>query len=157
MLFRSLFFVRSDADNALIAATGNLLSDFRFHRSRIEFSATNDEVNLEVQSAEAPAELHAHPTAGESAVPAESPCFSSHAEAAHFLKYRPLGLAPAARELRLAEVFRNESEWHESPLTVRAARFQFLERFGPHQLELATQVAPLDYRWRLGNRIKPSG
>ena len=73
----------------------------------------------------------------------------------------PLGgprLEPTLAHRRtLAEVFRNESEWHESPLTVRAARFQFLERFGPHQLELATQVAPLDYRWRLGNRIKPSG
>lgn len=149
-----LFFVRSDADNAFIASTGNLLSDFRFHRSRIEFCATNDETNLKVQSAEAPAELHAIPTTVESAVPMESPCFSSRPEAARFLKYRPLGLAPIARELRLAEVFRNESEWHELPLTVRSACFQFLEQFGPHHLELATQVAPIEYRWRLGNRIK---
>lgn len=151
-----LFFVRSDADNALIASTGNLLSDFRFHRSHIKFSAGTDEVNLKVQSAEAPAELHAQPDVSDSAVPAESPCFSSHAEAAHFLKYRPLGLAPDARGLRLAEVFRNESEWHESQLSVRSARFQFLERFGLHQLELATRVAPLDYRWRLGRRIETS-
>lgn len=149
-----LFFVRSDADNALISSTGNLLSDFRFHLSQIAFGATTDEVNLKVHSPEAPAELYAHPVADENAVSFESPCFRSRAEAAYFLKYRPIGLAPSARGLRLAEVFRNESEWCESPLTVRSARFQFLEQFGAHQLELATQVAPLDYRWRLGNRIK---
>lgn len=148
-----LFFVRSDADNALIATTGNWLSDFRFHNSQIEFEATTERVNLSVHHPEAPAKLHATPSTGEIADSIESPCFSSPAEAAQFLKYRPLGLSPTAKALRLAEVFRDETEWQETPLAVRSARFQFLEKFGPHQLELATQVAPIDYRWRLGNRI----
>ena len=148
-----LFFVRSDADNALIATTGNWLSDFRFHPAKIDFVATNEEVNLKVHKPEALAELHATPSNGEITNSIESPCFRSHAEAAQFLKYRPLGLAPGPKALRLAEVFRNETEWRETPLTLHSARFQFLEKFGPHQLELATQVAPIDYRWRLGNRI----
>lgn len=148
-----LLFVRSDADNALIATTGNWLSDFRFHHSQIEFEATNERVNLKVHHPEAPAELHATPSAGENTSTTESPCFSSRGEAAHFLKYRPLGLASGPNALRLAEVFRDEAEWRETPLTVHSPRFQFLEKFGPHQLELATQVAPIDYRWRLGKRI----
>lgn len=148
-----LFFARSDADNALIATTGNWLSDFRFHHSQIEFDATNEDVNLKVYNPEALAELHATPSTG--AIPSSivSPCFSSHDEAAHFLKYRPLGLAPGPKALRLVEVFRDETAWQETPLTVRTARFPFLEKFGLHELELATQVAPIDYRWRLGNRI----
>lgn len=148
-----LFFVRSDADQTLIATTGNWLSDFRFHRSQIAFSATPTEVSVQVHSREAAAELHALPAAV-SGTPEADSCFDSCAAAAKFLKYRPLGLAPAAGAVRLAEVFRNEAEWHEAPLTVRSARFQFLDQFGPHQLELATQVAPLDYRWRLGNHLK---
>lgn len=148
-----LFFVRSDADNALIATTGNWLSDFRFHHSQIEFKATNEDLNLKVHHPQAPAELHATPSTGEITSSFDSPCFSSRGEAAHFLKYRPLGLAPGPKALRLAEVFRAETEWRETPLTVRTARFPFLEKFGAHQLELATEVAPIDYRWRLGKQI----
>ena len=148
-----LFFVRSDADNALISATGNWLSDFRFHHSHIVFEATNEQMNLKVHHPEAPADLLVTPNTAAVTSLSQSPCFNSRAEAAHFLKYRPLGLSPTPKALRLAEVFRNETEWRETPLAVRSARFPFLERFGPHQLELATQVAPIDYRWRLGKRI----
>ncbi|MGC3957881.1 MAG: DUF2071 domain-containing protein [Verrucomicrobiota bacterium] len=148
-----LFFVRSDADNALISTTGNWLSDFRFHHSQIEFRATNEAVNLKVRNPEASAELHATFSTSETASLITSPCFSSPTEAAQFLKYRPLGLSPNPKALRLAEVFRNETEWRETPLTVCTGCFPFLEQFGPHQLELATQVAPIDYRWRLGKRI----
>lgn len=148
-----LFFVRSDADNALIATTGNWMSDFRFHRAQIDFVASHKEINLKVHNPDAVAELQARPTTKESAAGMQSPCFSSHAEAAHFLKYRPLGLSPTAKALRLAEVFREEAAWQENPLTVGSARFQFLKKFGPHHLELATQVAPIDYCWRLGKQI----
>jgi hypothetical protein len=79
-------------------------------------------------------------------------CFASPEEAASFLKYRPFGLSVAGKRLKLAEVFRNESDWHETPVGVAHSRWNYLESLGQHDipLERATRVSPIDYRWRLG-------
>ena len=152
-----LYFLRSDADNTLIASTGNWLSDFRFHHARIDLRATDAAVELRVNSRNdrrGDARLSASETAVAELAPGS--CFTSVAEAAAFLKYRPLGLAVDARRatLKLAEVFRDEQQWQERPLQVTAARWEFLESLGQHdvRLEWASRVAPIYYRWRLGRR-----
>jgi hypothetical protein len=84
-------------------------------------------------------------------------CFNSPAEAKAFLKYRPIGLAidGAGRQLKLAEVLRNETAWEEVPLMVENAHWQFLEGLGQTEtfLELATRVRPIEYRWSLGRKV----
>lgn len=153
-----LYFLRSDADNGLIAASGNWLSDFRFHRAAISVQGTGRDLALRVRSSGrrgGEAELEVENAAG--AVLAEDSCFASAAEAAGFLKYRPLGLAVDERtgNVKLAEVFRDEARWREQPLRVARARWEFLENLGQGEarLEWASRVAPIDYRWRLGRRL----
>ncbi|GDY21985.1 hypothetical protein LBMAG56_33320 [Verrucomicrobiota bacterium] len=153
-----LYFLRSEADNALIAGAGNWFSDFRFHRAAIDLQATDSAVDLRVISRNG-RKGDASLSAREMPAPELAPgsCFDTAAEAAAFLKYRPLGLAVDARSatLKLAEVFRHEQQWQERPLQVTAARWQFLASLGQHdaQLEWASRVAPIDYRWRLGRRL----
>ena len=79
--------------------------------------------------------------------------FASPEEATAFLKYRPFGLSVAGKRLRLAEVRRNEADWHEQPITVVGARWSYLESLGQTNLPLerATRALPIDYEWRLGN------
>ncbi len=152
---QGLYFVRSDADATLLGAVGNRLSDFRFHRGRVQWHEAHEQQHIEVTTADgrADAELTfraAPPTRH----PADS-CFPTPADAAAALKYQPLGLAVNRHgQLKLAEVFRDESQWHEDPIDITAARLGFFDTLGQCDvhLERATAVAPLPYRWRLGRR-----
>ncbi len=166
---RGLFFVRSDADAALLGAVGNRLSDFRFHRADVTWNGRGSAspgpdaagvrlervcVATEDHRADIELTLHDSPPLVQ---PAES-CFPTRDDARRFLTYEPLGLSvgrPGGRRtLKLAEVFRDESAWQEDVIGVADARFGFFEQLGQDDLhlELATRVAPLPYRWRLGRR-----
>jgi hypothetical protein len=150
-----LYFVRSDADSLLVSEAGNLASDFRFHGARIKQSVDSNRLLFEARSLsddEGDARLSVDLT-DEPRLSPDS-CFASMNEAKQFLKYRPLGLSVAGNFLKVAEVFRDESRWTESPVAVREARWMLFERLGQKcvSLELATRVSPIDYRWRLGRR-----
>lgn len=152
-----LYFVRSDADRSMIACGGNWMTDFRFHEAEIALRTAEGAWGLTVHShdGEGDASVLAKPTAA--ARLADGSPFSSSAEAAEALKYQPFALAPTVdgRAIKLAEVFRDESAWHESPIDVVAARWAFFDALGQQdaRLELATRVRPIDYRWRLGRRL----
>ncbi len=153
-----LFFVRSDADHPLVARLGNLVSDFRFHPARITLAAAEDAVELVMhgtQDGQGDARLRAVPEPAPQL--ARGSCFSSLPEARAFLKYRPLGLSCHAKSgrLKLAEVFRDETQWCERPFRVIESHWPYLESLGQRDLclELATRVAPIDYRWRLGRCV----
>jgi uncharacterized protein YqjF (DUF2071 family) len=159
-----LYFVRSDADSPLVGRFGNLLTDFQFHPADVELSRGRDGaagvLTLAVQGREERADALVRLGTDECAAPApdrESP-FRSAAEAAQFLKYRPLALSVDldGRYLHLAEVSREESAWRERPVRVLEAHWKFLDALGQDDvhLERATRVDPLDYRWRLGRRAK---
>ncbi|MCC6677213.1 MAG: DUF2071 domain-containing protein [Phycisphaerales bacterium] len=151
---RGLYFLRSDADNSLMAWGGNLTSDFKFNRARVELGEAEGRLRAKVRSKDrkANAELEIDPAAQPEPVPGS--IFGSLDEARKVLKYEPMGLAPGprARKVRLAEVFRDESAWDERAVQVVSARWEYLARLGQNDivLELATRVAPIDYRWRLG-------
>ncbi|MEM9752620.1 MAG: DUF2071 domain-containing protein [Planctomycetota bacterium] len=163
---QGLYFVRSDADAALLGAVGNRLSDFRFNRASVSWRASLEEaaprhdgipgfetITVSTADGRADAELtfnHQTPAAH----PADS-CFPTHEDVRAALKYEPLGLATNKRgQLKLAEVFRDEHAWREDVVEVTHARFGFFDTLGQTDthLELATRVAPLPYRWRLGRR-----
>jgi hypothetical protein len=174
---RGLYFVRSDADSALVGGLGNLLSDFHFHPADVELSSDKGVLTLAVQGHD---EEH-DPRDGEGlgdaadaivrvavdgagdgssplAPPPGSPCQSA-ADAERVLKYAPLGLSVDldGRYVKLAEVLRDEAAWSEKPVRVIESHFRFFDRLGlgreDVQLERATRVAPIDYRWKLGRRI----
>ncbi len=140
-----LFFVRSEVDSAPVAWGGNVFTDFRFNRARIELETSPAHVELRVSSG-----------IGQTLLRAREADDASRDEP-DFLKYRPLALScdRHARRLKLARVVRDESAWHESPLDVTEARWPLFERLGQTDLvlESATRVAPLDYRWELGETL----
>lgn len=151
-----LYFVRSDADRWPVSVAGNLFTEFRFHRADIELTTSPDRFGLSVRNSDvADASLRTvafdrHELRGDS-------IFASVDDAMRVLKYRPLALSSDAdgKQLKLAEVFRDESRWRESPVRVIDARWGFLQhlRQSEAHLELATGVDPIDYRWRLGRRL----
>lgn len=152
-----LYFIRSDADHRLISGVAARLTDFQFHHADIQLTAGTGPYRLSVRGNGdhlADAQLLAD---GGSAPPrAIDSCFDSVEQAAQFLKYRPLGLAcdRAGSRLRFSEVFRDESQWQETPIHITTASWSLLEHLeqGEIRLELATRVVPIDYRWRLGRR-----
>ncbi|MCI0486663.1 MAG: DUF2071 domain-containing protein [Blastocatellia bacterium] len=161
-IVEGLYFVRSDADKFLMSKAGNLLSDFRFHTANISLTVVEDRFTLDVRDSSGGAgDAHFSARSSEDARLSDDSCFASFDEAARFLKYRPLGLSCDAdrRWLKVAEVFRDESRWDEKPLSVTDARWSFFDHMNQRdvQLELATRVAPIAYRWRLGRRERLAG
>jgi len=152
-----LYFLRSDVNSSLIALTGNPLTDFRFHRSRIDISKQHEQLAVAIESTEQTgcAELRVSrtPCSG-----LETGLFRDDEEREQILKYQPLGLAMDNRHrIRLAEVFRDESAWQEQHVEIIDAKWGFLDAHnqGPVHLERATRVAPLNYQWRLGRTAIP--
>lgn len=153
-----LYFVRSDADHGPTTFLGAALTDFKFHRSRIRMDAGGAGWSLTVEDRRGGignASLRARMDDTSRLAPGS--CFATYAEAAKFLQYNPVGLSTDAsgRNLRIAEVRRDRSQWHEAPLHVLEARWGLFEALGQidARLELATCVAPIDYRWRLGRTL----
>src|SRR4051794_27761122 len=73
-----------------------------------------------------------------------------------FHSYPPvLAIDRGGRRLKLAEVRRDDADWHEAPLKVEQARWPLLEQLGQTdmRLELASRVAPIDYVWRIGRSV----
>ena len=151
-----LYFVRSDSDDTIITLLGNKLTDFRFNRAEVELLTTPSMVSLDVKNSW-DSVGNARVTALRQPIP-ETPrgsAFGTASEAALFLKYRPLGLSVRDNRVYLAEVLRDEARWSEEQLWVPEAQFEFLDRLGQkdRQLEMATRVAPIEYRWRLGRNM----
>lgn len=151
---RGLYFLRSDADHALISWGGNQTSDFRFNRAKVELGESEGKLLAKVRSKRRDADADLEIDLRAEPAPVAGSIFGSVDEARKVLKYEPMGLAPGPRgqKVRLAEVFRDESAWDERPVQVVSARWEYLARMGQNDivLELATRVAPIDYRWRLG-------
>ncbi|MEX0777579.1 MAG: DUF2071 domain-containing protein [Phycisphaeraceae bacterium] len=147
-----LYFLRSEANRAMVCLGGNRVSDFHFHRARIALESGPDEARVTVQPRDMPASRLVARPAPRFELPADS-CFTSVDQARVVLKYSPMGLSIHGRHVHLAEVFRDESHWHESPLTVIESHWPCLHKHAPGaRLEMATRAEPIDYRWRLGRR-----
>jgi uncharacterized protein YqjF (DUF2071 family) len=141
---QGLHFLRSDVDQFLMALMGNRMTDFRFHRSKVHLHEDKAGLDLAVAGVpDADGRLrirHARPKR-----PGLVP------------KYAPWGLSTArgGKVLKLAEVRRDEAAWREEPVTVEESRWGLLDRLAPGAKLLgATRVAPIDYVWRIGERVR---
>lgn len=144
---RGLYFLRSDVDSHLICRGSNLLTDFKCHPATIRWEIEKDAGKVSVRSNGGNARLRFH----------ASPKAKLNAAADRILKYEPAGLSIDSRgELKVAEVFRDESQWMEEPIEVLEAEWDFLESLGEMNREVvrATRVRPLPYRWALGKRAQ---
>lgn len=152
-----LYFLRSDVDRSLPVIPGNLLTDFRFHKASIRASSDGAFLRVTIKrtlNGIADAEVAigtAH--AGDYEL---SPPFHTASEREGILKYAPLGLSVdrSGGWLKVAEVKREEGKWEERAVRIQLDNWEYLQRRIPGETRLvrATQVAPIDYRWRLGRK-----
>jgi hypothetical protein len=150
-----LYFLRSDIDQYLPVIPGNALTDFRFHKASIRSALDQDSIRFRVTRT--PDEI-ANAGLVIETTPAEedeiAPPFRTVGEREQILKYAPFGLSVdrSGHWLKVAEVQREEGEWDERRVRVRTANWEYLKRTIPGEARLmrATQVMPIDYRWRIG-------
>ena len=171
---RGLYFLRSDADARLLGTFGNWSTDFKFHHAQIDLRARpvvrDDDAaaarvdglpgyDLKVVTADSRADARLV-LGHEPARLAADSCFATLRDAQEFLKYEPFALAvhggSGRRQVRLAEVQRDEAAWREHAVAVGEHRFDYLAHLGQDELglELASRVEPMDYLWKLG-RTEP--
>ncbi len=147
-----LHFLRSDCDRWIMERSGNLLTDFNFHRAGIHVLDDRASVTGAIDSPDAPA--HFRIDRGQPPLLSEGSPFSSLEEAAVFLKYKPYGLSvEGADSLQAVRVRRKEADWNSRVVSVPEANWQFL---AGHQaaLELCCEVEPIDYLWERGRSVR---
>ena len=143
-----LYFLRSDCDNPLLSAAGNLLTDFKLHPAKVRTSDAPDSLSIEVLSRDMPASV----TISKAQQPelAAYSSFSSLDEAAEFLKYKPSGISIASDgAVNAVHIRRDESQWKSKLMRVIEDRWSFFTD-KPAKLEVCYQVQPIDYVWHRG-------
>ncbi len=150
-----LYFLRSDVDQCLPVIPGNVLTDFRFHKASIRSTMDKGFIRFSVTRtpdaiADAGLVIGTTPSEEDEIVPP----FRTIREREQILKYAPFGLSVdhSGRWLKVAEVQREEGDWDERQVRVQTADWEYLKRAIPADARLvrATQVMPIDYRWRIG-------
>ncbi len=159
--WEGLFFLRSDIDRGILTTPGNWLTDFCFHRVEMRIEESPGLFRLEIGDkddglASGRIEINRDGKTREAAPPP----FDSLEERERILRYAPLGLAPdpSGSVLRIAKVDRDERRWRESLVKVMHCELRYLEDRlqGEGRLVRATEVAPIDYVWTLGQRERLS-
>ena len=144
-----LWFLRSDADSALMTCAGNLLTDFRFHRSQILAKADRDLISLEVRSPDAPLKIV---LSDEATLPSGSP-FADLNAAAKALEYAPAGLSVQGENGLVMRIGRDEAAWKYKRKGVVSLEAPLLSPFEAVP-EVAYEVEPIEYQWNRAERIR---
>jgi len=143
-IVEGLYFVRSDCDRSLVTVAGNLLTDFRFHTARVAVHA--DGAAIEGRINASGGDAHFRLGDAKPALTTGSP-FTSVAEAAEFLKYKPCAIAPSTDGLiNVVRVTRREADWRYRIVTVVESDWDFLSgrEIAP---EVCYSIEPIDYQW----------
>lgn len=157
-LRRGLYFLRSDVDSAIVAATSDRLTDLRPHKAAVAWDADNAGVRVTVTQTDRGAADATIRVTNEPGVRQPDSCFPTLRDAEEFLAYSPLGLATevngAGRWLRLTRVKCDHRARRERTLTVAEAQLALFDELGQRDaaLELATRVEPVAYAWEIGER-----
>lgn len=155
---RGVHFLRSDADSRVMTWLGNLMSFFRFHRSRVEIGSEDASLRVEVRSTEAKADISAtfDLASASDRLPSTS-AFGDLAEAKRWLvelftAYHP---RPARRPIDVVCIDR--SDWRLTVLP-NAGVYRFMDAGDPFtpgsaRLDSVFVVEDLKYRWHRLSRI----
>jgi hypothetical protein len=147
-----LYFLRSDCDSPLIATVGNWLTEFRFHTAEVRHLEQEEKVLLEVSRTDAPGcavlKRNVSPR-----LPRDS-AFASLEEAAVRLKYSPAGFSVTQPGyVDVLSISRDETAWQSRVVLVESADWQYMQN-RPARLEICTEVAPIEYQWNRGVRMR---
>jgi uncharacterized protein YqjF (DUF2071 family) len=148
---RGVYFLRSDADDRLMCAFGNLFTFFRFHKADVRWRDDERHVHFDLASESAGADIHAsYEVVGASRALPSSSRFASLEEAQLFLVelYSAFG---ADRQGRLARVRIDRGAWDVTVVKDDRAEYPFMGR-GPFEgagarLDSIFYVRDLPYRW----------
>jgi len=160
---RGVAFLRSDADDRLMVAAGNVLTFFRFHHAAIAWDASPSRVGLALApSSGAPARIDA--TFDRNVHGDEMPAtsrFPDLATASPFLSelYTAFGAMRADGRVETVRIAR--TPWH-SRVVGATGRFEAMHSgavFGEGEAELdsAFEVENLQYRWNRLSLERPAG
>ena len=142
-----LYFVRSDCDSGLIKITGNLLTDFDFHRAKVGIEDTS--VSIDSPDASALAKMdHEVPVSLSPGSP-----FDSIYQAKAVLKYKPFGIAPGSNgKMNVVAIARDEDAWRSKLVHVAEQDWAFFK--GRNVVpEVCYEVDPIEYRWNRGRIV----
>lgn len=154
---RGAYFVRSDADNALMALAGNALTFFRFHRADAtwSFSAGTTRFSLRPRGGEA-AGIDAEYVLADAKdqMPATSR-FATLDRAQCFLTELYVAFGTKRRDGRVDAVRIQRNDWRSRVVRDRVASYEAMKSgvvFGPGEAELDSifYVERLNYRWHRG-------
>jgi hypothetical protein len=148
-----LHFVRSDCDRRIVAAAGNLLTDFRFHTARIRIEEGHEQVVGTVRAPGANVDFRLR--RGAMPQPAPVSPFLDIPTAQKALKYPPRGLSPeqGGEAVNAVHIVRDESAWRSEPIAMEEAQWEFFKERDAH-FELCCEVAPIAYEWRRGEVLR---
>ena len=146
-----LHFLRSDCDSGFMAAMGNVMTDFNFHKATVEVREEGDGVGIAVDVPGGTAEAALR---RRGARRPEGSLFASLDEAAAFLKYQPRGFSVANDgRVNVVRIVRDESAWRARPVEVVSQRWEFFR--GKEVVpEICTEVDPIGYRWNRGELVE---
>lgn len=153
---RGVFFLRSDADNRLMVAMGNLLSFFRFHRARIVRTRGADRHHVDlVTDPSDHADIHATfepPRQPPTDPDAPASLFPDAAAAQAFLVELYTAFRPSASGETLDRVRIKRGAWHIQLMDAPRARFDFMvgsKAFpgGSTELDSVIYVRDIEYYW----------
>lgn len=143
-----LYFVRSECDHRLMALAGNLLTNFRFHLARLSVKQDQEELEIRLESPDAPACARLLPGLAPEYNPHSA--FASLEEAAIFLKYKSYGISvEKSGKINVVHITRDEAAWRSRLVRVVAANWAFFhhQEIAP---EICYEVEPIFYQWDRG-------
>jgi uncharacterized protein YqjF (DUF2071 family) len=159
---RGVFFLRSDADNRLMAGLGNLMSFFRFHRSQVSFTERSGNLDLDVRTTTNPSgDIAATYTVGAPRhdLP-ESSAFASLDEAKGWLVELFVAFHHGAGNDWIDVVRIKRGEWDVRVVDDTRAHYAFMGAGAPFtraRLDSVFLVGDVPYRWyRLAKQPLPA-
>lgn len=140
-----LYFLRSDCNNSLMSAVGNVLTDFNFHTASISISKGSQSTEIEIVAPAGDAYARIN-TTHQPALSGGS-AFDSIDEASRFLKYKPNGISVhSSGRTNVVHIDRDEKAWNSRLVNVEEARWSFFSDKNV-SLEICYEVEPISYQW----------
>jgi uncharacterized membrane protein YphA (DoxX/SURF4 family) len=152
---RGLRILRSDTDRSLMAAAGNLLTHYNYHRCTVSIAATDAAIDVAVRSADGAGDLEISARPREHVLPPGSP-FGSIREARRFAGPLPFTFDYEEETHAIIAIQASRAHWHPEPVAVEVRRISFFDqpafRGCVPVLAAAFHVSNIDYRWQRGVR-----
>jgi uncharacterized membrane protein YphA (DoxX/SURF4 family) len=152
---RGLRILRSDTDQAVMAAGGNLLTHYNYHRCTVAISTTAEAIDVAVRSADGAGDLEISARPREHVLPPGSP-FESIREARRFAGPLPFTFDYEPETHAIIAIQASRAHWHPEPIAVDVTRISFFDqpafRGSSPVLAAAFHVSNIDYRWERGVR-----